>query len=292
MTNKLSLLLTVLVSLALATSASAFSISGTVTCEGDGSALPGLTVTASQGAISWSGTTDAAGDYLINCCMQDGIWDMSVDTPHPVSGPAPVVLDLANPFQTGIDFVVDDPACRAPFCGDGVLDPGEACDDGNNIDGDGCSALCTVEPFCGDGVLDPGEQCDDGNNVDGDGCSAVCTVEGGGEGCTPGYWRQEHHFDSYPAPPYSPDTLFVDAFGVDAFPGQTLSEVTRAKGGGLNALGRHAVAALLNAASGDVDYDRTPDQVIDSFAAAYASGDYEFLKNLFESFNEQGCPLN
>ena len=63
-------------------------------------------------------------------------------------------------------------------------------------------------------------------------------------------------------------------------------------GGGLNALGRHSVAALLNAASSGVDYDRTTDQVIRSFREAYASGSYEFLKNVFESFNEQGCPLN
>ncbi len=37
-------------------------------------------------------------------------------------------------------------------------------------------------PYCGDGHLDPGEQCDDGNNVNGDGCSATCTTEGGGGG--------------------------------------------------------------------------------------------------------------
>jgi cysteine-rich repeat protein len=28
---------------------------------------------------------------------------------------------------------------------------------------------------CGDGMLDPGEQCDDGNSVSGDGCDATCT---------------------------------------------------------------------------------------------------------------------
>jgi cysteine-rich repeat protein len=77
---------------------------------------------------------------------------------------------------------VDGDGCSAectiePFCGDGNLDPGEECDDGNNADGDGCSANCTIEPFCGDGNLDPGEECDDGNNVDGDGCSAICEDE-------------------------------------------------------------------------------------------------------------------
>ena len=33
--------------------------------------------------------------------------------------------------------------------------------------------------FCGNGSLDEGEQCDDGNNINGDGCSAQCIKEGG-----------------------------------------------------------------------------------------------------------------
>ncbi|MBI4980439.1 hypothetical protein HZC30_02675 [Candidatus Woesearchaeota archaeon] len=35
------------------------------------------------------------------------------------------------------------------------------------------------EPYCGNGVIDAGETCDDGNAVDEDGCSATCTVEEG-----------------------------------------------------------------------------------------------------------------
>jgi len=64
------------------------------------------------------------------------------------------------------------------FCGDGILDPGEECDDGNNVDGDSCSAVCVVE-FCGDGTVNdaPNEQCDDGNTEPFDGCSAICEIE-------------------------------------------------------------------------------------------------------------------
>ncbi|MDH3224417.1 MAG: hypothetical protein OEO23_11935, partial [Gemmatimonadota bacterium] len=69
---------------------------------------------------------------------------------------------------------------------------------------------------------------------------------GGGEGCTPGYWKQPHHFDSWTG--YDPEDLFSSAFE-DAFPGMTLLEVLKQGGGGLKALGRHTVAALLNAAS-------------------------------------------
>ncbi len=34
------------------------------------------------------------------------------------------------------------------MCGNGALDPGEQCDDGNNSDGDGCSAGCRDEDAC------------------------------------------------------------------------------------------------------------------------------------------------
>jgi len=62
-------------------------------------------------------------------------------------------------------------------CGNGAIEGAEQCDDGNTVDGDGCSASCLVEGDCGDGTVNAGEACDDGNTVDGDGCSASCTLE-------------------------------------------------------------------------------------------------------------------
>jgi cysteine-rich repeat protein len=62
-------------------------------------------------------------------------------------------------------------------CGDGMLEPGEQCDDGNVASGDGCSATCTVEATCGNNVVEPGEQCDDGNTIANDGCSPTCANE-------------------------------------------------------------------------------------------------------------------
>jgi cysteine-rich repeat protein len=51
---------------------------------------------------------------------------------------------------------------------------------------------------CGDGTQDPGETCDDGNIVSGDGCSATCQSEGGNGGGNgdPHFktWRG-HHYD-------------------------------------------------------------------------------------------------
>src|SRR5258706_5146390 len=69
----------------------------------------------------------------------------------------------------------DDPTNRV-ICGNGKIDPGEVCDDGNANDGDGCSADCTSDESCGNGVVDTavGEGCDDGDSLGGDGCSADC----------------------------------------------------------------------------------------------------------------------
>ena len=63
-------------------------------------------------------------------------------------------------------------------CGDGVMEDGEECDDGNTAANDGCSPTCTIEvPVCGNGFVDVGEDCDDGNLVNGDGCSSACICE-------------------------------------------------------------------------------------------------------------------
>ena len=68
-----------------------------------------------------------------------------------------------------------------PGCGDGVVDPGEECDDGNAVDTDACTNACT-NAVCGDGIVGPLEGCDDGNMVDGDGCTANCAPETCGDG--------------------------------------------------------------------------------------------------------------
>ncbi|MGK0357958.1 MAG: cysteine-rich repeat protein, partial [Bradymonadia bacterium] len=73
----------------------------------------------------------------------------------------------------------DDCATR-PACGDGLVQPSEACDDGNQAPGDGCGPTCRFE--CGDGVLAANEGCDDGNRVANDGCGPTCELEGCGNG--------------------------------------------------------------------------------------------------------------
>jgi hypothetical protein len=131
------------------------------------------------------------------------------------------------------------------------------------------------------------------------GVIGVASVEAskkkGSEGCTPGYWKQSQHFDSWPSQ-YAPGELFSAVFE-DAFPGKTLLDVLQPQNAGpnvhLNALGRHAVAALLNTASANVDYAYTdPQTVIDLFNGVFPGGNYDGLKNIFAGFNELACPLN
>ncbi|MBZ0172035.1 MAG: DUF11 domain-containing protein, partial [Phycisphaerales bacterium] len=62
-------------------------------------------------------------------------------------------------------------------CGDGLVEAGEQCDDGNTTPGDGCSDTCQYEAVCGDGLQEGLEQCDDGNNLPGDGCDDLCRLE-------------------------------------------------------------------------------------------------------------------
>lgn len=111
----------------------------------------------------------------------------------------------------------------------------------------------------------------------------------GTQGCTPGYWKQDQHFDSWPAP-YLPSTSFSSVFGRTVSGAPTLLAALQLNGGGVFALARHAAAALLS--SGTVNYPYSTAQVISMFQAAYDSGDYEPTKNLFDAANNLGCPLS
>lgn len=87
-------------------------------------------------------------------------------------------------------------------CGDGLIQAGEVCDDGNSDPGDGCSADCkTVEQdfacptpgipcvttvVCGDGLVSGQETCDDGDTDPDDGCGNTCLVESGWQCQQPG----------------------------------------------------------------------------------------------------------
>jgi hypothetical protein len=129
-----------------------------------------------------------------------------------------------------------------------------------------------------------------GGTTSGGTSSASTTQYGtGGQGCTPGYWKQVHP-NSWVT--YKPTDLFDTVFGVKLFPGKTLLEVLNLGGGGYEALGRHAVAALLNTANSGVDYGLSSAQVIKLVQEAVKSGDPSPLHTQFEKMNESGCSID
>ncbi len=71
--------------------------------------------------------------------------------------------------------------CRPTACGNGVVTMNEGCDDDNTLDGDGCDRNC-MATGCGNGIVTGAEACDDGNLTNDDGCDSNCTITACGNG--------------------------------------------------------------------------------------------------------------
>lgn len=116
-------------------------------------------------------------------------------------------------------------------------------------------------------------------------------------GCTPGFWK--NHTDVWEG--YDPGDLFDGVFGTDvgslgkgkkAADNPTLLDALNANGGGVNALARHAVAALLNAAHSLIEYPMSEGEIITAVEAALDGGDVEGLKNELDAQNNLGCSID
>lgn len=122
---------------------------------------------------------------IVNTCVDD-------QTPAPLNVAGTMQLPdgtvTSNPFSFHPDLDVDGAYYRdlaivrvscppeplvQPTCGNGILEPGELCDDGNANDDDLCDRRCTP-PTCGDGTVDHNEVCDDGNRNNDDSCNNDC----------------------------------------------------------------------------------------------------------------------
>ena len=80
---------------------------------------------------------------------------------------------------TASDTTTDTSAAE---CGNGAVEDPEQCDNGvDNGPTNDCLADCSFN-VCGDTFVGPIEGCDDGNLIDGDGCSAMCLIENPGDG--------------------------------------------------------------------------------------------------------------
>jgi|GEM_PF-3036161 len=167
------------------------------------------------GRSLWIDGTDA---------VADGTWlrvDGSEQTYLPFAGAEPNGEGDENCLELGSSGYFNDLRCTSsrPFvcvdaaCGDGGPDDNEECDDGNDVEGDGCDTNCRVSG-CGNGIKDSTEECDDGNLDDDDGCTSACTLPcGGATTGASGAWEYEGYcyltFSEAPATPEDAEAACV-----------------------------------------------------------------------------------
>ncbi|MCY0994995.1 DUF4215 domain-containing protein [Nannocystis sp. ILAH1] len=136
-----------LASLVLLLASGCFSPSGSAATESETqtTGAPGSTTSTSPGTTSTSEpTAPTSTTATTEETTEPVVTSTSTSTGEP---------DTTSPATTAVEG-----------CGDSVQGPGEECDDGNMVEGDGCSNACKLE-YCGDMIVQPKEECDGG-----DGC--------------------------------------------------------------------------------------------------------------------------
>ncbi len=125
------------------------------------------------GAVRYSGLLGQLPPDVGYCClppynaacggpMAPGACQAAQGIYTPIDGQANEALTICN--QVLCNFFGDDdddPPLPNPNCPNGQPDQGEQCDDGNQINNDGCTNTCRT-PICGDAIVHPqlNEQCD------------------------------------------------------------------------------------------------------------------------------------
>jgi hypothetical protein len=126
-----------------------------------------------------------------------------------------------------------------------------------------------------------------------------CPPPPSGEGCTPGFWKQDHHLDSWVT--FSPNQLISSVFNTSAVPNlgsQTLQQGLSFKGGpdidgGAQILLRAAIASLLNSTA--LNFSLSSAQIISQVNTALTSGSRDAMITLagtLDALNNGRCPLN
>ncbi|MBZ5695507.1 MAG: DUF4215 domain-containing protein [Acidobacteriia bacterium] len=119
----------------------------------------------------------ADGDGVGGARCDIGAYELGATLPRCGNG----VVDAGEECDDGNLNPRDGCTNACTLCGNGAIRAPEECDDANRQSNDGCDSACHRER-CGDGTRQIGEECDDGNLVNGDGCDANCRPSGCGNG--------------------------------------------------------------------------------------------------------------
>jgi cysteine-rich repeat protein len=90
--------------------------------------------------------------YDVDCAVSKTLAPARFTAPVTKGVPVWLVVDGSNATAYG-PYTVD-VTLSAPVCGNGILDGGEICDDGNTTNGDGCKSDCTLETTSGNKCAD------------------------------------------------------------------------------------------------------------------------------------------
>ena len=225
-------------------------------------------------AIGGPVTTNAAGEYLFGN-LAPGAYSVKFDLATLPSGYTVTSKDAGGNTASS-DLVDSDADATTGRTTTTVLDPGE-----NDLSWDmGIRAT--------DGI-------DIEKYVHGEYSLQSST---GGEGLTPGFWKNHTGLTStplagWPETGLTPGTSYKSVFGVDVSAATpTLLDALSSNGGGMFALMRHSAAAILNASDPYIAYAYTKTQIIAMVQQAFVSGDYETPKDLLAKQNELGADLS
>ena len=141
-------------------------VGGTLVLNGAASSITitqSNTCTTTNGVTTCPPTSTTAISPSTNLGLQDGgVYEIALFQAERQT--------TASTYKLTLSGFNDQPSSCKPICGDGVVSPGEQCDNGTakNLGGyNQCTADCRLGPYCGDKNVDsPNEACDNGVNDD------------------------------------------------------------------------------------------------------------------------------
>jgi cysteine-rich repeat protein len=120
---------------------------GDITC-GDGTVNSGGECVPEDAYPCGAGTTESNGE-----CVPTGSGIVCGEGTVEQAGEC--VPDVDGPTCGAGTTLVDNTCLPSPVCGNGRVETGEECDDGNTDDGDSCSAACVSTPVDGESCANP-----------------------------------------------------------------------------------------------------------------------------------------